>query len=135
MCHKLTILARDDAAHTIAQCEHGTIHVFWVRTVIFLHPADLLPLLALLQCWQPGHDAIESDGFSVVRQPNGQLQLWCNEAGLRMHETELYGLVRLLWQVARRLDLLADDVSSRAQRGLTMYRRLTSVPERPECRN
>ncbi|MGB9752273.1 hypothetical protein [Roseiflexus castenholzii] len=135
MCNKLTVLARDDASHTIAQCEQGTIHIFWVRAAIFLHPDDLLPLLALLQCWQPGHEATESDGFIIVRQANGLFQLWCNDAELRMSETELYGLAHLLWQVARRLDLLADDVSSRAQRGLTMYRRLTSVPERPECRN
>lgn len=135
MCHNLTILSRDDAAHTIAQCEHGTIHIFWVCAAIFLHPDDLLPLLALLQCWRPNHDLTESDGFTIARQKDGQLQLWCNQAGLRVSEAELYGLAQLLWRAAGRLNLLTGERLPPTHQGFGMYRRLTSVPERSECRN
>lgn len=134
MCQNLTILASDDAAHTIAQCEHGTIHVFWVRAVLFLHPDDLLPLLALVQRWQPSYDVTKSDGFTILRQANGRLQFWYHEVGLCISETELYGLAQLLWQAAGNLNLLTGETSQPRQ-GLAWYRQLTSVTARPECRN
>jgi hypothetical protein len=135
MCQQLTILARDDAAHSIAQCEHGTVHVFWVRAALFLHPDDLLPLLALLQCWQPAHEVTQSDGFTIVRQVSGQLQLWCDEIGLLMSEADLYSLAQLLWRAADRLNLLAGSRQAPAPNTLAAYRRLTSVPRRANSQN
>ena len=135
MCRKLTILARDDTGHAVAQCEHGTIHLFWVRAAIFLHPDDLLTLLALLPRWQPGHAVLEADGFKMVRQETGLIQLWCDDAGLQMSVAEAYGLARLIVQAVGRLDLLSDDGSPLANPGHGMYRPLTGASVRPGSPN
>lgn len=135
MCRQLTILARDSDAHVIAQCEHGTIHLFWVRANIFLHPDDLLPLLSLIQCWQPGRETAWSEEFAIIRQANGQIQLWCGEAGLRLSEADLYALAHLLWQAAGRLNLASGDSPPSDRHPLAMCRTIVRVLERPESRN
>ncbi|OAN36335.1 hypothetical protein A6A03_06185 [Chloroflexus islandicus] len=135
MCRKLTILARDSAMRMIAQCEHGTIHLYWTRAALFLHPADLAPLLALIQCWQPAFDEAHSEGFLITRRPDGSLQFWHHEIGLRLSEGELYDLAALLWHAAGRLKLLASSPSLPPRHSLEPSRPLTCVPLRPEWRN
>ncbi|MCX7858525.1 MAG: hypothetical protein N2385_00410 [Chloroflexus sp.] len=135
MCRKLTILARDSSMRMIAQCEHGTIQLYWSRAALFFHPAELLPLLALIQCWKPGFDEARSEGFAITRRPDGSLQLWNQEVGLRLSEGELYDLAALLWHAAGRLQLLTPHPPPAPTRLLEPSRPLTFVPMRPEWRN
>lgn len=44
MCKNMTILAKENAARYIAQCEHRTIHLVWDSLSIRLCPAGFLRL-------------------------------------------------------------------------------------------
>ncbi len=135
MCQHIIILAADDAAHRIAQCEHGTIHLFWVRVNIFLIPEDLLNLLALLQSWKPNQPYAESEGFAVRRMAGGYVQLWCACAGLLLFEHELMQLRDLLWRAAGKLQLLNTAPRRPTRHWLDEYLVMTEVAERNEARN
>jgi hypothetical protein len=134
MCQRLTVLAHDGAHHRIAQCEHGTIHLFWVRASLFLHPADLVPLLALLQHWQPDR-AVTSHDFSILPTSNRQFQLWCSCAGLLLSEAELYQLRTLVSRAVERLGLSMSPLRQTPAGWPAEYQVLTSVQERADGRN
>jgi hypothetical protein len=53
-----------------------------------------------------------------------------------MSEAEVYTLAQLLWQSAGQIDRFAEGQQLLTQQPEhAMYRRLTSVPKRPECQN
>jgi hypothetical protein len=135
MCQQITILACDGAGHRIAQCEHGTIHLFWVRVNIFLVPDDLLTLLALLQSWQPGHCFAESDGFMLRRMTSGHLQLWCACGGLLLDDADLCRLRDLLWYAVQQLNLLGPQRRRPACRWTDEYQALTVASRGSEAWN
>lgn len=135
MCRKLTILARDSATRIVAQCEHGTIHLYWTRAALFLHPAELMPLIALIQCWKPEFDEARSEPFLIIRQSDGSLQLWYHEIGVHLSQSDLYDLAALLWHAAARLKLLSPDSSPPPRHPLEPSRPVTCVLPRPEWRN
>jgi len=135
MCRKLTILARDSANRIIAQCEHGTIHLYWARAALFLHPAELLPLLALIQCWKPDFEEAQSEPFCIVRRLDGSLQLWYREIGVHLSQSDLYDLAALLWHAAARLKLFGPEPLTPLSHTLESSRPVTCVLPRPEWRN
>jgi hypothetical protein len=128
MCQRLTILACDNAGHRIAQCEHGTIHIFWVRANIFLTPDDLLNLLALLQCWQPQQPFAESAGFMLRRVTSGHVQLWCACVGLLLDDAELNLLHQMAWHAGSQLNLLGATERRRPRRWSDEYQQLVAAP-------
>lgn len=135
MCQQLTILACDNAGHRIAQCEHGTIHLFWVRANIFLAPDDLLNLLALLQCWQLQQPFAESAGFMLRRMTSGHVQLWCACVGLLFDDNELDLLRSMLWHAVGQLNLIGSSAQRRGSCWTEEYEVVTVVPQRIEARN
>jgi hypothetical protein len=128
MCQQLTILACDNAGHHIGRCEHGTIHIFWVRTNIFLTLDDLLNLLALLQCWQPQQPFAERSGFMLRRMASGHLQLWCACVGLLLDDAELNLLHQMVWHAVGQLKLIDSSQRQRPQRWSDEYQVLTAAP-------
>jgi hypothetical protein len=40
MCNRVTVLAQENDARYIAQCEHETLHIAWDNVTIRLSPAD-----------------------------------------------------------------------------------------------
>ena len=135
MCQRLTTLAHDESGHRIAQCEHGTIHLLWVRARRFLHPDMLLPLLALIQRWRPGQATASSHGFVLCRLPDGCVQLWYDCVGLLLREAELSALRDLLWQATEGVDLLERRPRQAFRRWSDEYRPLTVHPEDVEPHN
>jgi hypothetical protein len=135
MCQRLITLAYDEAGHHIAQCEHGTIHLLWVRASLFLHADMLLPLLSLLQCWHPRQAEAASQGFVLRRMDNGHTQLWYGCVGLLLRDVDVTTLCSLLWEAVQNLNLLDASPSRSYCRWTDEYRTLTVHPDDLETHN
>lgn len=136
MCYQFTILAQDASGRVICQCEHGTIHLFWTRASLYIHPAELPALLTLLRRFQPEHVQIDQESFSIIRLGEGWYQLCCDCVGLMLSEADLYSLIGLVGSVCEQLGLRDGPQSGRAQRIRHEYRTVTAVPQPGQsCRN
>lgn len=130
MCQQITILAQDQGGHVVAQCEHGTIHFFWVRMTMLLTPDELQALLALLEDWQRCQTDRANQRFSVSQIPDGRFQLWCEFAGLTLNHQELNLMRDLLWLANQRLSLAVNPPDSRMNYFTNEYRVISVVPAR-----
>lgn len=101
MCIQFTMLASYDAAHYIAQCEHGTLHLVWQSSTIRLHPRDLVPTIKTLQTITPDVPySLYQNGLIVLTLPDQGVTLWLGNAGLGLSYEGFALLRELLCQAA-----------------------------------
>lgn len=135
MCQRLVTLASDGAGHRIAQCEHGTIHLFWVRGSILLIPEDLLKLYMLLEAWQPEQAFLEHEGFILRRMASGDVQIWCACVGLLMNREELKLLYKMLWYALSQMNLMHSNQQPCQRHWSDEYQTLIATPTSVTARN
>jgi hypothetical protein len=105
MCQHLTILAKYSEHQWIAQCEHGTLHLTWQRTIISLRLSECKRLAVFLDAWAPesrdGMKLMRDDAFRLFQDPTGRVQFWLYDTGLQL-ATHDVPVLRKLVQIAAR---------------------------------
>ena len=108
MCQHITILAKYNEHQWIAQCEHGTLHLTWQRTVISLRLSECKRLAVFLDAWAPeSHDGMQlmsDDAFRLFQDPTGRVQFWLYDTGLQLAAHDVSVLCKLVQIAARQAE-------------------------------
>ncbi|MCU0491935.1 MAG: hypothetical protein MUD01_10125 [Chloroflexaceae bacterium] len=133
MCNFFTPLAHHDSSHFIAQCEHGTIHIVWMRTTVHLHPTNFAELAQLLERAEqlPSVEHLRHSCFCMLRDMTGAAQVWMAEVGLALRPDDVPLFTSLVQQAEATLEsgltttasrnLLRDSRAYCEQDSLTVY--------------
>lgn len=106
MCMVLTVLAHANECRTIAQCEHGTLHVTWDIATVRLRPNDFLALTRFLERHAANDEASANEGWCVVeRDARYTRRMWIGQVGLMVSADDFAILVALLGQAAEMLTM------------------------------
>jgi len=92
MCEKLTILTEHTAFCTIAQCEHGTVHIHWQHLTIHLCEADFLALTRVV-----------ADAYAESPQCPSKMRLGIGDITLEIAKEDCQPMIKLMRRAAAQL--------------------------------
>ena len=92
MCEKLTILTEHTTFGTIAQCEHGTVHIHWKHLTIHLCEADFLTLTRVV-----------ADAYAESPQGPSKMRLGIGDITLEIAKEDCQPMIKLMRQAAAQL--------------------------------
>ncbi len=125
---QLTPIARITAQRFIGLCADGSLRLVWGDAVFRIPPYELQHLAAVLDAWEHEEEppGLRRGYYRLIHGPDGEIQLWMNNAALCLSRAEL----RLLAGLVRLTDsCLSTALSSAASPPFSQeYRVLATVP-------
>lgn len=83
MCEQLTILAKSSDYRYIGLCEHGTIHLFWHHSTLYLSVEEFERFVQFVSRGINAGRARRCEGrYHLALTANRYYQLWIGNAGL-----------------------------------------------------
>jgi hypothetical protein len=106
MCQSFVILAERGTTRSLAQCEHGTVHLTWDATTLRMRREVLLRLSDLLAQWveQPDQSLTWAKVVQLFVTPEGGCCLWIGHHGIALSHTAALSFVELVREAATMLN-------------------------------
>ena len=98
MCQILRPLAHLDEMHYVAQCEHGTVTLFWYATGWYFDSLEYERFAGFLETAAQSELESVREGSLVLVRHDGRIRVWYGEAGLNLNQTDFERFCRLIGQ-------------------------------------